>query len=39
MALCVCFFVLKPFFRMSQKKEEALPLQKVKDMYMKTGGG
>jgi flagellar M-ring protein FliF len=38
MALCVCFFVLKPFYRMSQKNEEALPLQKVKDMYMKTGG-
>ena len=36
-ALCVFFFVLRPFFKIFQRKEEALPLQKVKDVYMKTG--
>ena len=37
-ALCIFFFVLKPFFRISQKKEEGLSLQKVKDIYLKTAG-
>ena len=36
--LSVFFFVLKPFFKIFQRKEDALPLQKVKDVYMKTGG-
>jgi flagellar M-ring protein FliF len=38
MALCIFLFVLKPFFRISRKKEEALSLQKVKDVYTKTAG-
>lgn len=37
-ALSVFFFVLRPFFKIIQRKEEAVPLQKVKDIYMKTGG-
>jgi flagellar M-ring protein FliF len=36
-ALSVFFLVLRPFFKIFQRKEEALPLQKVKDIYMKTG--
>ncbi len=37
-ALAVFFFVLRPFLKIVQKREEALPLQKVKDVYIKTGG-
>ncbi len=36
--LSVFFFVLRPFLKVAQKKEDALPLQKVKDVYMKTAG-
>ncbi len=39
MALCVFFFVFRPFLKGSQKKEEeAVPLQKVKDVYVKGSG-
>jgi flagellar M-ring protein FliF len=38
MTLCVFFFVLKPFFKMFQRKDEPLALQKVKDVYMKAPG-
>ena len=37
-ALSIFFLVLRPFFKIFQRKEEALPLQKIKDVYMKTGG-
>ena len=37
-ALSIFFLVLRPFFKIFQRKEEALPLQKIKDIYMKTGG-
>lgn len=36
-ALSVFFFVLRPFFKVFQRREEALPLQKVKDVYLKAG--
>jgi flagellar M-ring protein FliF len=36
-ALSVFFLVLRPFFKTFQRKEEALPVQKVKDIYMKAG--
>ncbi len=38
-ALSVFLLVLRPFFKLFQRKEEALPLQRVKDVYMKTGAG
>jgi flagellar M-ring protein FliF len=36
-ALCIFLFLLKPFLRMFQKGEGALPLRQVKDMYVKSG--
>jgi flagellar M-ring protein FliF len=37
--LCLFLFVLRPFFRMFQKGEANLPLQQVKDVYVKGSGG
>jgi flagellar M-ring protein FliF len=34
--LSVFLFLLKPLFRIFQKKEEVLPLQQVKDVYIKA---
>jgi flagellar M-ring protein FliF len=35
-ALCAFVFLLKPIFRMFQKREDMLPLQQVKDVYIKA---
>ena len=37
--LCLFLFVLRPFFKMFQKRETNLPLQQVKDVYVKGAVG